>query len=118
MYKDCSCGRYVEMINSHLLSNHFQNTIFQWSSSKLIFYCNQMIFSTFNIHNVILILSLFIALLGGISCKFKNFLLCNCDSISMVQAAKLNVLVCVIVIIYLIKNLPSDIKFHSLSYDF
>ena len=76
-----------------------------------------MVLCALYIYNEILVLShsVLVGLLRSVSCEFKYFLLGDRDGIGVIQASQLDVLQSVIIVVNLVKNLPSDIEFHSLS---
>jgi len=72
------------VVDSYLFSDHFQNAVLQGSSPILILNGDQMIFSALYIHDEVLILSGFTALLRGKSCQLEDFLLGNGYGIGVV----------------------------------
>lgn len=118
MDQDSPGGRYVEVVNAHFIPDHFQNAVFERSSSIVVFNSDQVILCALDVHHKVLVLSLIPAVLRDVSCELKYFLLGDGDSIGMVKTTQLDVLVSVIVVINLIEDLPSDIELNSLPDDF
>ena len=118
MDQDGPCSRYVEVVNAHLIPDHFQNAVFERSSTVFVFHSDQVVLCALDVHHEVLVLSPIPAVLRDISRKLKYFLLGDGDSISVVKTTQLDVLVSVIVVIDLIEDLPCDIELNSLPNDF
>lgn len=102
----------------HLLLNHVQDDILQWGPSELILNWYNVVFTTFNIeHEVVRQSTCGLKVAVNISSQLKNFLLSDSDGVMVVQAAHIDMLKSVIVLIDLIENLPSDVKFDPLPHD-
>ena len=78
-------GRYVEVVNAHLIPDHFQNAVFERGPSIFVFNSDQVVLSALDIHHEILILPLIPAVLRDVSRELKYLLLGDGDSIGMVQ---------------------------------
>ena len=78
-----------------------------------------MVFTTFDIENEVVEQSTrSLKVSVNMSCQLEDFLLCDSYGIIMVQATHVNMLQCIVVLIDLVKDLPSDIEFDSLSHNF
>ena len=74
-----------------------------------------MVFGAFNIHNMRLWRAIcLITLNTGKFGQLVNFLLGNDDGVLVVQAAEVDVLLCVVLGIDFIKNLPRHVKLDAL----
>lgn len=78
-----------------------------------------MVFTTFDIENEVVEQSArSLKVSVNMSGQLEDFLLCDSYGIVVIQATHVNMLQCIVVLIDLVKDLPSDIEFDSLSHNF
>ena len=88
-----------------------------------------MVFGTFDIHHVILALGRLLqsilaavalrdalASLGGYDRQIEYLLFRDCEGIRVIEAAQIDVLLSVILVIDVVENLPRDIEFDLLTH--
>lgn len=109
--------------------DHLQNAVLQRLSAKVVVKLDKVVFSTFDIEHIVLILNSllksifgvvvlldFLTLLVGDHRKVKDLLLGNGDCIWVVEAAQIYMLHGVILVVDLVKDLPGNIKLNLLSH--
>lgn len=109
--------------------DHLDDAILQRSPAELICDGDQVVFGAFDVHHVILtlegrlqsILSAVaggdaLASLGGYDRQIENLLFRDCEGIWVIEAAQIDVLKSVILVIDIVENLPGNIKLDLLAH--
>lgn len=104
-------------VYAQLISEHLQDAILQWRSTVLVFHEHQVILSTLDVHDPVLLTAVkALTLQTSMPRQLNDLLLGNHHGVVVVEASKIYMLQCVIVLVDLVKDAPRYIKLDPLAH--